>query len=316
MRKYFKVVITILRLVKTDLNIISHIVLDDKIFYTEHPPRKITEQLGGPAAYSSMVIPLLQAKTQCITSVGRDFPEGYQLYLDSIRNYGLKIEISEKTTRFLHEIHHDRRTLFLLAQAQSLDNSLFLLEGGRACLLSPVFEEISRFSVEWSKDNHDWVGVDVQGFVRKKDENGKIYSHFNQSFFSYLIQKNDFVKYSLNEAMSYTKQKSQREILDKLPKNNVQIVTLGNNGIIYSDNGQFFRLVAPAEEVKDPTGAGDVFITAFLIKYLETEEVDFSLAFGMALAAEKVQYKEIQVLPKKNYTSIAEKILESKKEIR
>jgi hypothetical protein len=36
----------------------------------------------------------------------------------------------------------------------------------------------------------------------------------------------------------------------------------------------------------------------------------------MALAAEKVQYNEIQILPKKNYTSIAEKILESKKEIR
>jgi hypothetical protein len=212
MRKNFKVVISIIRLVKVDLNIISHVVLDDKIFYTEQPPRKITEQLGGPAAYASMVIPLLQANTQCITSIGKDFPEGYLLYLNSIRNYGLKIETSEKTTRFLHEIHHDHRTLFLLAQAQSLDNSLFLLEGGKACLLSPVFEEISRFSIEWSKDNHDWVGVDVQGFTRKKDENGKIYSYFNQSFFSYLIQKNDFVKYSLNEAVSYTKQKSHREI--------------------------------------------------------------------------------------------------------
>ncbi|NPD87460.1 MAG: hypothetical protein HGN29_01970 [Asgard group archaeon] len=301
---------------KADLNIISHIVLDDKIFYTEHPPRKITEQLGGPVAYASMVIPLLQASTQCITSIGKDFPEEYLLYLNSIRNYGLKIENSEKTTRFLHEIHHDHRTLFLVAQAKSLDNSLFLLEGGKACLLSPVFEEISKSSVEWSRDNHDWVGVDVQGFVRKKDENGKIYSYFDQSFFRYLIQKNDFVKYSLNEAMSFTKQKAHREILDKLPKNNVQIVTIGNKGIIYSDNGQFYKLDAPTQDIKDPTGAGDVFITAFLIKYLETKEVDFSLSFGMAIAAEKVHYDEIQILPKKNYKSIAEKILESKKEIR
>jgi len=125
--------------VRVDLNIISHIVLDDKVFYTEHPPRKITEQLGGPAAYASMVIPLLQSNTQCITSIGKDFPEGYLLYLNSIKNYGLKIETSEKTTRFLHEIRHNRRTLYLLAQAQSLDNSLFVLEGGRMCLLSPVF---------------------------------------------------------------------------------------------------------------------------------------------------------------------------------
>jgi sugar/nucleoside kinase (ribokinase family) len=301
--------------VKVDLNIISHIVLDDKVFYTEQPPRKITKQLGGPAAYASMVIPLLQSNTQCITSIGKDFPEGYLLYLNSIHNYGLKIETSEKTTRFLHEIHPNKRTLYLLDQAQALDNSLFLLEGGKMCLLSPVFEEISRFSADWSKDNHEWVGIDVQGFARRKDDSGKIYSYFDRSFFNYLIQKNDFVKFSLNEAKNFTKQTSFKNILDKLPKNNVQIVTLGNQGIIYSDNGQFFKLNAPKQEVKDPTGAGDVFITAFLIKYLETEELDFSLSFGMAIAAEKVQYSEIQILPKKNYLKIAEEILETKKEI-
>jgi sugar/nucleoside kinase (ribokinase family) len=316
MRRIFKTAISILYLVKVDLNIISHIVLDDKIFYSEQPPRKIEEQLGGPAAYASMVIPLFQSDTQCITSVGRDFPEGYLLYLNSIKNYGLKLELSEKTTRFLHEIYRDYRTLFLLSQAQSLDNSLFLLEGGKACLLSPVFEEISRFSVEWSKENHDWVGVDVQGFARKKDENGKIYSYFNRDFFNYLIQKNDFIKFSLKEAMEYTNQKTYRSILEKLPKNNVQVVTLGNKGIIYSDEGQFYQLDAPEHRVKDPTGAGDVFITAFLIKYLETEEVDFSLAFGMALAAEKVQMDEIQILPKRDYVAVAEKILESKKAIK
>ncbi len=116
--------------------------------------------------------------------------------------------------------------------------------------------------------------------------------------------------------MEYTNQKSYSEILSKLPNNNVQIVTLGNKGIIYSESGQFYKMDAPEQEVKDPTGAGDVFITTFLIKHLETEEIDYSLAFGMALAAEKVQLSEIQVLPKKDYNKVAEKILESKKQIK
>ena len=301
---------------KVDLNIISHIVLDDKIFYTDRPPRRVNEQLGGPAAYGSMVIPLLQSNTQCITSIGKDFPEGYLLYLNSIKNYGLKIEFSEKTTRFLHEIYQDQRTLFLLEQANSLDNSLFLLEGGKACLLSPVFDEISRFSVEWARENHNWVGIDVQGFARRKDDNNKVYSYFDKDFFSYLIQKNDFVKFSLNEAMNYTQEISYNKILGRLPTNNIQIVTLGDKGLIYSNNGQFFRLNTPIQETKDPTGAGDVLMISFLIKFLETEEVDYSLSFGMALAAEKVKYSEIQILPSKDYSSIAEQILETKKEIR
>ncbi|MHA2357956.1 MAG: PfkB family carbohydrate kinase [Candidatus Heimdallarchaeaceae archaeon] len=298
-----------------DLNILSHVVLDNKIFFTEYPPKKIDSQLGGPASYASMVIPLLPIKAQCITSVGEDFPEGYRLYLSTVKNYSFLISTSKRTTRFLHEIYKDRRILYLHEQANPLDNLLIMQDGGRACLLSPVFKEISKFSVEWAIDNHNWVGVDVQGFSREKDESGKIYANFKRDFFSFVTNSVNFVKYSLNEAKNFTKKDSYPDILNKLPHNNVQIVTMGNKGLLYSDHGQFYKLTAPVQEVTDPTGAGDVMIAGFLTKFIETEELDLALAFGMALAAEKVTFSEIKTLTNKDYISIAEGILETKERI-
>ena len=300
---------------KADLNIASHIVLDDKIFHNETPARRINSQLGGPAAYASMAIPLLPIKAQCITSIGEDFPEGYLLYLSSIENYNIEISKSPKTTRFLHEIYKDYRILYLLEQAQILDQSLIYREGGKACLLSPVFKEISKISIDWAKDNHDCVALDVQGLMREKDDTNKITSKYDNRIFNELIKAVDFVKFSLTEAMSYTKQTSSIKILDNLPSNNIQIVTRGEKGIIYSEHGKHHQIETQIREEKDPTGAGDVLIASFIGKYLETSELDFSLAFGMAMAAEKVEYREIQQLPDIEYSKTAEQILETKKRI-
>ncbi len=300
---------------KVDLNIASHIVLDDKVFYSETPVRRINSQLGGPAAYASMVIPLFPVRAQCITSIGDDFPEGYLLYLSSIKNYNLEILKSPKTTRFLHEIHRNHRVLYLLEQAQILDQSLIYHEGGKACLLSPFFKEITKISIDWAKENHDSVALDVQGFMREKDDTNKITSIYDNSIFKELISSVDFVKFSLTEAMSFTKQTSSAKILENLPTNNIQIVTMGVNGIIYSEQGKYYQIKTQVRKERDPTGAGDVLIASFIAKYLETSELDFSLAFSMAIAAEKVEYGEIQQLPNIDYSKTAEQILETKKRI-
>ena len=300
---------------KADLNIASHVVLDDKVFYSETPVRRINSQLGGPAAYASMVIPLLPIKAQCITSIGDDFPEGYMLYLSSMKNYNLEILKSPKTTRFLHEIHRNHRVLYLLEQAQLLDQSLIYHEGGRACLLSPVFKEISKISIDWAKENHEIVALDVQGFMRAKDDTNKIISKYDNRIFNELISSVDFVKFSLTEAMSFTNQSSSVKILENLPKNNIQIVTMGVKGIIYSEQEKYYQIETQVRKERDPTGAGDVLIASFIAKYLETSELDYSLAFSMAMAAEKVEFGEIQQLPDINYEKTAEQILETKKRI-
>ncbi len=296
---------------KADLNIISHLVLDDKRFHSMGPDKETYSELGGPAAYSTMVVPIIDSKTRILTAIGKDFPEAFIHYLSSIQNLEIETLICESTTRFHHDIFPKYRVLRLLSQAENLDEFIQTQKGAKACLLSPVFREISKTSVLWAKENHDVTSLDIQGFIRSVDQNNQIIWKYDKEEIDWLIETVDFVKCSLHEIKQFSGKNTIEEIMDFFPKNNVQLVTMGEKGLIYSDKGSVYRLTAPRRKEKDPTGAGDVLMTALLSKYNKTKDVSFSIAYGMALAAEKVEHEKIQDLPSKNYEEVAERILET-----
>ncbi len=300
---------------KADLNIVGHIVLDDKLFQTIGPEKTFDSELGGPAAYSTMAIPITKAKTRIITAIGKDFPEAFIHYLSSIQNLEIETLVSKYTTRFHHEIYPKYRILRLLAQAEQLDEFVQTQKGAEACLLSPVYKELSKPTVMWAKENHKHTGIDIQGFIRSVDKENRIIWEYKRDELNWLINEVDFVKFSLHEVRPFTGKELIEDIMKNLPKSNVQIVTMGDRGLVYSDKGSIYRLQAPKVHEKDPTGAGDVLMTSILAKYTQTEDVNYSIAFGMALAAEKVQLRRIQSLPTKNYDEIIDSILETSEKL-
>ncbi|MHA1223853.1 MAG: PfkB family carbohydrate kinase [Candidatus Heimdallarchaeaceae archaeon] len=297
---------------KTDLNIISHIVLDDKIFIEGKKKRELKSQLGGPPAFASMAFIDQEVNVQIISSVGKDFPKSYRKYFNQFDNLSLKTHDSERTTRFVHKIFPNKRELEIKAEAENLDQFVNQFQGGEICIISPVFREIGEKAMLWAKANHNIIVIDVQGFLRDKDQEGKIIPTKNFELLQQAISIADIVKFSLNEAKSYTGKENFRDIFERLPKHNTQIITLGKKGLVYSNKGKIYFLNAFAQQEIDPTGAGDVLLVALSKKLLDKEKFDFSLAYGMALAAEKVKYKQIQPLKSKNYEKTAEKILETK----
>lgn len=74
-----------------------------------------------------------------------------------------------------------------------------------------------------------------------------------------------------------------------IEKNMLTIVTLGKYGSIAWANGKSY--VQPAYEVNvvDTTGAGDSFLAAFMVAFLETEDIQKSLEAGSRLAAHIIQ---------------------------
>jgi sugar/nucleoside kinase (ribokinase family) len=301
--------------VKADLNIVSHIVLDDKIIHSLGPGKETFSELGGPAAYSTMAVPIINTKTRIITAIGKDFPEAFIHYLSSIQNLEIETLISENTTRFHHEIYPKHRILKLLAQAENIDDFVQKQKGAKACLLSPVYKEITKDTVSWAKDTHDLVGVDIQGFIRSTDEQNRIFWEYKRLELEWLIEQADFLKLSFHEAQPITHQSRVEEMLRKLPEENVNIITMGKGGLAYSHEGLFYRLYAPSVKERDPTGAGDVLMTAVLAKFTQTKDIGYSIAFGMALAAEKVKLQRIQSLPSKDYDEIAKDILSKKEQL-
>lgn len=294
-----------------DINIISHAVLDDKIFFTNDEKKEVKNQLGGPVSFASTIFPVLSIKGRCITTVGKDFPKEHLEYFSQIKNCLFEYDYSEKTTRFLHKIYENSRSLYLLEQASQLDEYIEKFPGAKGCLISPVYHEVTSKTVEWACEEHDYIGIDVQGFMRGLDINNKIIPLYNPQILAELTKNTSFVKYSLSEAQHYSQKKSHINILEGLPSHNTQIVTLGREGLLFSKNELYYKLSAPYRIERDPTGAGDVLVSGILSKLVETDDLEISIAFGMALAAEKVEMDRLQPLASKDYMKIAETILES-----
>ena len=96
--------------------------------------------------------------------------------------------------------------------------------------------------------------------------------------------------FSLTEAISFTKQSSSVKILENLPKNNIQIVTMGVNGIIYSDQGKYYQIETQVRKERDPTGAGDTYAGSYIYSLLmRSRELSENAVFASAAASQMVE---------------------------
>ena len=78
------------------------------------------------------------------------------------------------------------------------------------------------------------------------------------------------MKFSLNEAQSFTQKKSFTEIFKNLPKNRTNLITLGTQGVIFNIENSIYNMQAPVKKEIDPTGAGDVLMTGILGNIIES----------------------------------------------
>jgi sugar/nucleoside kinase (ribokinase family) len=68
------------------------------------------------------------------------------------------------------------------------------------------------------------------------------------------------------------------------------IVTLGNNGVLLSVGETIYKIpVCKLHETIDPTGAGDVFIGAFLAEYIRDKPILWCACVGSAAASLSVE---------------------------
>jgi sugar/nucleoside kinase (ribokinase family) len=80
-----------------------------------------------------------------------------------------------------------------------------------------------------------------------------------------------------------------RKLAELGPK--VAILTQGEKGCLVFADGKLSEVQALKVDAKDPTGAGDVFGVAFLVKYLESRDAIEAAQFANAAAALKIRYK-------------------------
>ena len=68
------------------------------------------------------------------------------------------------------------------------------------------------------------------------------------------------------------------------------LITMGSDGALLYDGNEFYQQEIVPVDVVDTLGAGDAFITMFLLNYLVSNDIPYSLKLAAAAAAEACTY--------------------------
>ncbi len=242
---------------------------------------------GGAAAYAARLSANLGLRTAVLTSTPVDY--GSDRILP-----GVAIENCEAPFHTVFENIYEKgvRRQMLHQRALPLTPSQLPAnwKGAKTALLGPIADEVSIDFITAFDDAI--VCVCPQGWMRKWDASGRVsvspIKNWEPLFDAAII------------CMSDSDTGSDWKLMDDLGKKaRMLIVTQGARGAtIFSTGKKRFYPSMPVAEV-DPTGAGDVFATAFTLHFHKTEDMELSAAFAHAAASLSVETRGVLELPVK-----------------
>ncbi|MBS7632567.1 hypothetical protein KEJ15_02950 [Candidatus Bathyarchaeota archaeon] len=271
-----------------DLVVVGHLAIDSIILPSRQTPFVV---LGGSATYVSLVARRLDASVAVVSKVGKDFPDAYRWWLEQERIdlSGVLKQDNAQTTRFELEYSNDltQRVLRLKGRSPPIavdDMPLDL----RAHIIhvAPIAGEITYEDVEVLKKRAEILSLDPQGLVRSFGENGTVGMAALPD--KRILNLIDIYKSSLNEILAVTGASDMETAVMAVHDcgASIVIVTLGADGAAISVEKVIHRVPAyKPEKVIDPTGAGDVFIGAFLAEYSRGEDCSWCSYVGSAAAS-------------------------------
>ena len=248
-------------------------------------------QIGGAACYCGITARHLKFDVELFTKFGKDFPSEY------FEQNKIKCEnaLSDNpTTQFILDIHGSERELYL---KNSCDELFFVTSDADGILVSPLFDEISLQTFEKIKENTNFLFLDPQGFLRRKDSEGKIFLEKTDLDLS----KVSAIKAGADELFNITGNSGVdgMKLLQKKGAEHVLHTDKENISLLIAD--RLYSLTLPNKKIHDTTGIGDIFSSTFACTMLK--EKDFLWAFcfagGAAQAALDSQHLGLGKIPSK-----------------
>jgi sugar/nucleoside kinase (ribokinase family) len=235
---------------------------------------------GGNASYSSITAIKLGCNTNVLSKGNDELSE----WINVLKNHGIDVELqkSDSITCFVNDYREGERKQFVLSDAGKIDYKSF----GKVdvIFLGPVFNEITLECLKKARKDCKILSLDAQGFVRTL-KNGEVVKKFwrdREEFLKYV----DLLKIGKDEISSVSKESDYEKVCEELRSLGVKVVelTLGENGSIIVGE-EIHRIPAYKTTLVDKTGSGDVFATAFAIRYFETKNELESGLFASAAAS-------------------------------
>lgn len=258
-----------------DFLVIGHIVLD------------VVEggyRLGGTAAYASLTAQRLGLRAAVLTRTGPDVEPAAAL--PGVQVLSLP---SPCTTTFQNTYTEHGRVQHLLAVALPIPLDSLPQEWRNApiVLLGPLDQEVDDSMA--AAFPSALVGLSPQGWMRRWDTNGRVWPQ----------------EWDGGAALDHAQAMALAE--DDLPRRElptgwrsrppILALTRGREGSRLRHNGRWYAVPAyPAREV-DPTGAGDVFVAAYLVRYHETGDALAAALFASCAAGLSVEAPGLAGIP-------------------
>jgi len=269
-----------------NLAVFSHCAID-----SIHLEDQTYEQIGGAACYCGLTAREFKFDVNLFTKFGPDFPKQY---LTQNKINFVNSESEKNTTKFNISINGSDRILKLENECDPIDYSGIDADGH---LVSPIYHEITDDTFKKIKDDSNFLFVDPQGFLRRKDSQNNV-----------VLEKTD-LDLSNVDAIKVNPEESQNivggthdEMMIALQKKGVKYVLLTNKenvSLLVKD--KIYSIVLPNKQIHDTTGIGDIFCATFTCTMLKEKDFLWALCFagGAAQAALDSKNVGLQKIPSK-----------------
>lgn len=255
-----------------------------------HFTHDVTSQgymIGGSAAYSSITVRNLGLHSKVVTSVGTDFDPKVQL----LNGIDIKYKLAQFTTKFNNIYQNGYRQQFLLSVAETLSAQNIPVEwqNTEIAYICPVANEVTADVVHIF--TNALIGVTPQGWMRRWDKSQRVYPK-KWGDADKVLPYVDALILSEDDIAPFPEQLEKYIELTK-----IVVLTRNKNGARLYMKGKSIDFPAYKTTQIDPTGAGDVFAAAFLVKYNETHDAYLATDFANCVASFAVECKGIKGIP-------------------
>ncbi|MGQ4872805.1 MAG: carbohydrate kinase family protein [Promethearchaeia archaeon] len=290
----------------------GHFAVDNIIrFNVENEPT-----LGGSVTYCSLALSNYtnDVEIHIISCIGKN--NFNNSFLDILKKQNINLKgitwYDTNNTNFVLRYSDHSRTLILRSKSPDLSikniPKEYLKEPPDAFVFVPICNEIPFDFVESIVNlfPKSYIGMDLQGFIRKIDDNGNVLMEREEKMLENINKIIDITgdKLILKGSEEEMKLISGKTNLDEVMEyfnavrfKGISIMTLGENGSMITRRGEKL-LKIPAfrpKKVEDETGAGDAYLAIFMYEFLKSDKLWDSIAqaglFASAAASFLVEEK-------------------------
>ena len=272
-----------------DVVVVGHVAIDVNIL----PWGIIENVLGGAPTYAGLEFAALRKNVGVVAKVGTDFLEKFPPIYSKL---GLDTEgmlvAGEFTTTFENtydEAGNRRQVCKHVAPKFSPDDIPDAYADAAGFYVSPIANEVTPEVLKAIKKRSNLVMLDPQGILREIGGDGRV--EVRPRDLTEFLKHVDVVKIGKEEARVL--KGDVEEALEGIRAMGPKVVILTKGGepsIALSDEG-LIKVNPLKVDVRDMTGAGDVFGAAFMTRYMATRDVLGSTKFATAAAGLKIRYK-------------------------